>query len=161
MSSSARIGILVATVVVLVLAFVVLSPGDDDEPSTAAAPTATAPPGTAPTPTVAAPPAPPETTTIAPEPKQPAAKYTPVVVRDAKPVGGVQTIEVRNGERVRLEISSSDTSDEIHVHGYDLSKNLQAGGRVRFAFTANADGIFEVELEGAGVPVARIVVTPS
>ena len=151
MSRSARIGILVATVVVLVLAFVVLSPGDDDEPKSTAAPTSTA----------AAPPAPPETTTIAPEPKKPAApRYTPVVVRDGKPVGGVKKIEVSNGDRVRLQVSSPDTSDEVHIHGYDLSKDLQAGGRVRFAFTADADGIFEVELEGAGAQIAEIVVSP-
>ena len=152
MSSSARIGILVATVAVLVLAFVVLSPGDDDGSSTTATPTSTA----------AAPPAPPETTTIAPEPKKPPApKYTPVVVREGKPVGGVKKVEVKNGDRVRLQVSSPDTSDEVHIHGYDLSKDLRAGGRVRFAFTANADGIFEVEFEGAHVQIAQIVVSPS
>jgi FtsP/CotA-like multicopper oxidase with cupredoxin domain len=150
MSSSARIGILVATVVVLVLGFIVLSPGDDDEPKSTAAPTAT---------TAAPPPA--GTTTVAPEPEKPAApKYTPVVVRDGKPVGGVQKIEVKNGDRVRLQVSSPDTSDEIHIHGYDLMKDLKAGGRIRFAFTANADGIFEIELEDAGVQIAELVVEP-
>jgi heme/copper-type cytochrome/quinol oxidase subunit 2 len=150
MSSSARIGILVATVAVLVLAFVVLSPGDDDEPKTTAAPTAT---------TGAPPPA--GTTTTAPEPKKPAApKYTRIVVRDGKPVDGVQKVEVKNGDRVRLQVASSDTSDEIHIHGYDLMKDLKAGGSVRFAFTANADGIFEIELEDAGVQIAELVVEP-
>jgi len=150
MSSAARIGVLVATVSVLVVAFIVLSPGDDEPASTTRAPTATTvtPPGA-------------DTATIAPEPKKsPRPKYMPVVVRDGQPDEGVQTIEVNNGEQVRLQVSSPDTSDEIHIHGYDLSRGLQAGGRVRFAFTADADGIFEVELENAGVEIARIVVTP-
>ena len=154
MSSSARIGVLVATVLVLVLAFVLLSPGDDEPASTTSAP-APAERATATTAITA-------TTTVAAEPEKPATeKYTSVVVREGEPEDGVQTITVRNGDRVGLQVSSPDTSDEIHIHGYDLSKKLQAGGRVRFAFTANADGIFEVELEDAGVEIARIVVTPS
>jgi FtsP/CotA-like multicopper oxidase with cupredoxin domain len=81
-------------------------------------------------------------------------------VRAGKPVGGVKRIEIDKGERARIEVRSSDTEDEVHLHGYDLSKQLPAGGRVRFAFEADAEGIFELELERAGVQIAELVVEP-
>ena len=31
---------------------------------------------------------------------------------------------------------------------------------MRFSFVANADGIYEIELEGAGVQIAELVVEP-
>ena len=162
MSSGSRIGLLVATLVALVVAFVVLSPGDDDEPAdkagrtTSAAPATTASPAPATTSTTgAAEPAP------TGEPAPPAAPtFVTIVVRGGKPVGGVKTITVNNGERARIEVSSPDTSDEIHLHGYDLKRDLEAGGRVRFSFEAKADGIFEIELEGAGTQIGKLVVEP-
>lgn len=149
MSRSGRIGAVVATIVVLVVAFVVLRPGDDDEPGSTTQ-TQTAP--------VAAPPA--ATATTATPPPPPAPEFERVRVRAGKPVGGVRRIEVDKGERARIEVSSPDTSDEVHLHGYDLSRDLRAGGRVRFSFVADADGIYEIELEGAGVQIAELVVQP-
>ena len=81
-------------------------------------------------------------------------------MRGGKPVGGVKRIELTKGDRARIEVSSPDTSDEIHLHGYDLKRDLKAGGRVRFSFIANADGIYEIELEGAGVQIGELVVEP-
>ena len=81
-------------------------------------------------------------------------------MRDGKPVGGVKRIEVVKGERARFEITSAGTTDHVHVHGYDLMRDLPAGGRARFSFTANAEGIFEIELEDAGVEIAKLVVEP-
>ena len=43
---------------------------------------------------------------------------------------------------------TSDVADEIHVHGYDLKKDVPAGGSVRFSFPASIEGVFEIELEG-------------
>jgi len=146
-SSSARILAVVATTVILVIAFVVLSPGDDDkaaQTTTQAATTTT-------------------TATAVPEPRaepQPRPRYETVRVRAGKPVGGVKRIRVTKGARARIEISSPDTSDEIHLHGYDLTRDLKAGGRVRFAFDADAEGIFEIELHGAGAQIASLVVEP-
>ena len=57
-------------------------------------------------------------------------------------------------------MSSPDTTDEIHLHGYDLKRDLKAGGSVRFTFVASTDGIYEIELEGAGVQIASLVVEP-
>lgn len=151
MSNGARIGVLAGTVVVLALAFVLLSPSDDDGSQTGSAPTATAPITTTPAQTA---PAEPER-----EPP-PAAEFESIRVRDAKPVGGVQTITVAKGERARIQISSPDTTDEIHLHGYDLYRDLQAGGSVRYTFEANAEGIFEIELHGTGTRIGKLVVEP-
>ena len=151
MSNTTRLLALVGTVAALVIAFVVLSPGDDepDQPanttSTVAEPTM---PTTIQTSTAAAPPAPPKP------------KFTAIVVRNGKPVGGVKRIEVTKGERARIEVSSTNTADEVHLHGYDIKRDLEAGGRVRFSFEANAEGIFEMELEEAGVQIAKLVVEP-
>ena len=81
-------------------------------------------------------------------------------MRGGKPVGGVKRIKLTKGDRARIEVSSADTTDEIHLHGYDLKRDLKAGGRVRFSFEANADGIYEIELEGAGVQIGELVVEP-
>lgn len=152
MSSGARVGLLAGTVAVLVLAFVLLSPGDDD-PDTARAPTATAPATAMPA----------QTTTVEeqPEPAPPAApEFERIRVRDGRPVDGVQTITVEKGDRARIQISSPDTTDEIHLHGYDLYRDLKAGGSVRYSFEANAEGIFEIELHGTGTQIGRLVVEP-
>ena len=143
MSNGARIGLLVGTVVVLVLAFVLLSPGDNAE-----SPTATTPPAA------------PTTTTAVRPPPAPAPTFETIRVRGGKPVGGVKTITVQKGDRARIEVTSPDTSDEIHLHGYDISRDLKAGGQVRFSFTADAEGIWEIELEGSGTQIGELVVEP-
>jgi plastocyanin len=82
-----------------------------------------------------------------------------VNVKGAKPVGGIKTITVSKGDRVRFVVNS-DVADEIHVHGYDLMKNVKAGGKVSFSFPAKIDGEFEVELESRAVQIAKLVVNP-
>lgn len=154
MSTPVRIAAVLGTVVILIVAFIAFAPKEEGGSSTAF--TTSAP---ATTPAASAP----DTTgdaTTNPQAQPAAPQYTPIVVKGAKAVGGVQKIEVRNGDRVRLQVSSPDTSDEIHLHGYDLTRDLKAGGKVRFVFTADADGIFEMELEGAGARIAQVVVRP-
>src|SRR5712671_440295 len=64
---------------------------------------------------------------------------TQIVVKNAKPVGGVKKIQVKKGDPVRFTVTS-DVSDEIHVHGYDFHKNVKKGGSVSFDFPAKIDG---------------------
>jgi FtsP/CotA-like multicopper oxidase with cupredoxin domain len=150
MSSGARIGLLVATVVVIAVAFVLLSPGDDNSSNTTST---TAPPAPAQTNGTGG--SAPTTTTVAPAPA-----FETIRVSDDKPAGGVKKITVTKGDRVRIEVASPDTSDEIHLHGYDLKRELKAGGRVRFSFVANAEGVFEIELESSGTQIGKLVVEP-
>jgi hypothetical protein len=82
-----------------------------------------------------------------------------VVVRDAKPVGGVRTVRFKAGRPIDLTVSS-DTADEIHFHGYDVGKDVRAGGKVRFRMPATIQGTFEVELEQHKQQIARVEVLP-
>ena len=158
MSKGARIGLLVGTVAVLVLAFVLLSPGDDDEPGTATTPAAAAP---ATTPDSPAGEAPATTTAVTPPATQiPSDEFTRIRVQTGGPVGGVKTITAKRGERVRIQVSSQDTTDEVHVHGYDITRALKARDSVRLSFEADAEGIFEIELEGSHRQIAKLVVEP-
>ena len=81
-----------------------------------------------------------------------------IEVVDAKPVGGIQRPKVKRNARVTLVVHS-DTADEVHLHGYDLSADVEAGGTVRIPFVADTPGRFEVELENLGVQLAEITVS--
>jgi FtsP/CotA-like multicopper oxidase with cupredoxin domain len=128
---------------VIVVGFVVLSPGGDDGGDQQAGTTTTAPPAT--------------TATAAPAP---APAVATIEVRGGKPVGGVKTITVTKGDRVRIVVTSPDTSEEVHLHGYDIKRDLKAGGRAGFSFTAGAEGIFEMELEDTATQIAKLEVRP-
>jgi hypothetical protein len=82
-----------------------------------------------------------------------------IVVREGEPVGGVQRLEFDAGEEVRFRVSS-DAAEEVHVHGYDLAKDVPAGGTVEFAFPAELEGIYEAELEQLGVQIAELQINP-
>lgn len=90
-----------------------------------------------------------------------AAPDVPVIrVRGGEPVGGVATVTVRNGDTVRF-IVTADAPEEVHVHGFDVSKEVGPGQDARFAFKAEFEGVFEVELENSAVKIAEIEVEPS
>jgi hypothetical protein len=78
-------------------------------------------------------------------------------VVDGKPEGGIARPSVEHDDRVVLVVNS-DTADEVHVHGYDLSKDVEAGGTVRITFAATIRGRFEIELENTGVQLAELTV---
>jgi hypothetical protein len=82
-----------------------------------------------------------------------------VVVVNAAPKGGIVRTSVDKGDRVVLVVTS-DVADEIHLHGYDVSRDVAAGGTARLPFTATIPGRFEAELESRGVQIADITVQP-
>jgi hypothetical protein len=82
-----------------------------------------------------------------------------VVIRNGEPVGGVQELEYSAGDEIRFRVES-DVADEVHVHGYDLSEDVPAGGTVSFEFPAEIEGIFEIELEGRKEQIAELRVNP-
>jgi hypothetical protein len=141
-SNTARIAIGVGAVAVIVGLFVVLNGGDDgnDNQSTGTATTATS------------------TTPGKTTPAKP--PLTVIRVRGGKPFGGIQKISVKKGDQVRFRVVS-DVADEIHLHGYDLKKDVPAGGSVTFSFPADIEGVFEVELEGRGEQIAQLSVSPA
>jgi len=80
-------------------------------------------------------------------PSAPSAAGTSI---DATIAGGKVTpdpsrrVEVKTGDQVHLTVTS-DMADEIHVHGYDIEKEVSAGGTITIDFTADIPGQFEVE----------------
>ena len=78
-----------------------------------------------------------------------ATRTVTVEVVGGAPVGGHQRVEVDRGSVVALQVTA-DTSDELHVHGYDILREVSDGHPVHFAFTAEIPGVFEVELHGSG-----------
>lgn len=74
-------------------------------------------------------------------------------------VEGPDTISVAQGELVSFEVVV-DVADEIHVHGFDLLFETVPGEPVVVEFTADATGIFEVELEESRLDLVNIEVTP-
>jgi hypothetical protein len=94
-----------------------------------------------------------------PEPAPRPEPVPEVVIQGGQPVGGPLEIEVDEGDTVRFAVDS-DVDEEIHVHGFDLHKDVSAGQRVEMAFDAEFTGIFEVELEQSAVPIAEIQVNP-
>ena len=79
-----------------------------------------------------------------------------VSVTDGEVTGGGRH-EVSVGEPVTLRVTS-DVADHVHVHGYDLIVDVQAGETAQLAFDATIPGVFEVELEDARIPLLELEV---
>jgi hypothetical protein len=145
-----RLLIAAAGIAVAVVLFLVFRPDGDDDSTSPPPP----PPPTTPT-TVATQPPPPPTT---PKPK-PAVVQVTIVVRSGKPVGGIRRVTVANNRQVVLLVRS-DVSDHIHLHGYDVMRDVGPGEPARLAFRATIPGRFEVELEDRRLQIADITVKP-
>jgi FtsP/CotA-like multicopper oxidase with cupredoxin domain len=133
---------------ILVAAFLLLRPSDDKpSPTAQATPTATA------------------TASAATGDATPAATESPTPTPTADPgplltAAKVTKIRVTKGDTVRFRVRSPK-AEEVHVHGYDLKKDLPAGRTVSMSFKATIDGIFVIELEGSGTQIAQLRVDPS
>ena len=124
--------------------------GDDAErvataPSPADSATSVAP-STAPTP--AAPPA-----------AAPAADSTfTIAVAGGQVTGDTGRLKVAVGDNISIGVTS-DTADEVHLHGYDVSAPVAPGQPAQLLFEATIPGVFEIELEDAGVALASLQVS--
>jgi hypothetical protein len=150
-SPLARGLVALAAVAAVVVLFVVLAGGDDggEDESTMQAQSATGSTGAT-------------GTTGAAGEQNPAKQQVDVpriVVVGGKPRGGVERLSFESGDRIRFTVNS-DVADEVHVHGYDVTEDVPAGGSVRFSFPARIEGVFEVEFEGLGQQIAELRVSP-
>ena len=141
----------------IVVLFVVLRPGEDEEPSPTSSATVTDSPTPSESPTSSETESPTESETETSTPT-PDAVEIEVEVEDGE-VQGPGDVEVSQGERVRLVVEA-DVSDEVHVHGYDLLADVTPDEPAVIVFRANAPGVFEVELEGARLLLLELTVTP-
>jgi carbamoylphosphate synthase small subunit len=96
-----------------------------------------------------------QTTTTTPEPAGPTTVRIAVV--NGAPKGGIVRETVEKNDRVVLVVTS-DVADHIHLHGYDIMRDVAPGNPARLPFKATIPGRFEVELEDRGVQIADITV---
>jgi hypothetical protein len=148
-SRTQRLTFLAIAAVIAVVAVVILTTaggsGDDEQEATSAAtptptPTQTAEPG--------------ETPTETPEPTPTPKPQPPLVTR-----GEVTKLRFEKGDTVEFRVRV-DVTDHVHVHGYDLMKDVTPGKTVTFSFPAEITGIFEIELEDRAEEIAQLRVDP-
>lgn len=84
---------------------------------------------------------------------------TTIVIKNGEPVGGIAQLTYNKGEEVRFKVDS-DVSDEVHMHGYDIMKDVKVGGSASFDFPATIEGVFEAELEGRKEQILELTVNP-
>ena len=53
-------------------------------------------------------------------------------MKNGKPVGGVRKLEFAKGDSAEFVVDS-DVADEVHVHGYDIMGDVEAGKRAKSA----------------------------
>jgi hypothetical protein len=159
MKPSQRIALIVGVLVVAVVAFIVLSSssGDDDEGSSdQAVDTTETQPQTPTTRTDGTQTT--QTTATTPEPP-PAPPVQTIEVRNGEPEGGVQDVEAKSGDRVEFRVTS-DAPEEVHLHGYDIEKEVGPGKPATFEFDADLEGQFEIELHGTATLIGQLTVSP-
>jgi hypothetical protein len=152
-----KVALIAASLGLLVSLFFALRPDEDED----AAPTTTVATTTAPATTETEPPAttetePPPPTTTAPPPD------ATVTIRIAVPSDTAPTVRkfsIRRGRDVVIVVRT-ELTDHVHLHGYDLMADVAPGQPGRIEFTADAAGIFEIELEDRGLPIAELEVRP-
>jgi heme/copper-type cytochrome/quinol oxidase subunit 2 len=137
-SRAQRLTFLAIAAVIAVVAVIILAVagGNDEQEATRAqaTPTATATAGA--------------TATETPEPEPPLVTS-----------GKITKLRFEQGDTVRFRVRA-DVADHVHVHGYDLMKDVEPGKTITFSFPADITGIFEIELEDAGEQIAQLRVDP-
>ena len=141
MSRGQRLTFLGIAAIIAVVAVIVLS-GGGDETDKAAQTTATPTPS-ATTEEMATP-----TPTPKPKPKPPLLQ-----------AGSERTLNFDQGDTVRFRVRHGE-AEEVHIHGYDVKKDLTANQTADVSFEASIPGIFEIELEHSGTPLGRLKVEP-
>ena len=84
---------------------------------------------------------------------------TAIQIKDAKPVGGVKKIKLKEGGTLKLTVNS-DTADEIHVHATDQHKEVEKNGTVAFVIKPTGTGNSEIELENHKQQIAELTIEP-
>ena len=82
-----------------------------------------------------------------------------IVVDKGSPRGGIQRPTLKQGEKAVLVIRS-DAGEQVHLHGYDIEKDMTPGKALRIPFTANLPGRFELELHHPDALLAVVEVRP-
>jgi hypothetical protein len=158
MSSGAKAAIGVGAIVVAVALFIVLQGSESDDDSDSTTPVATSTTETSGGDNAREDreqrPDKPE------EPEEPSEPEIPTIeVKGGQVVGGVAELEFDQGDEIVFKVTS-DVADHVHLHGYDVFKDVAAGDTITMRVPATITGGFEAELEDSVIPIAEITVNP-
>jgi outer membrane lipopolysaccharide assembly protein LptE/RlpB len=100
-----------------------------------------------------------QTTSAGPSaaPQAGTAQVIALTVTGGEVSGATGRVPVTLGSTVQLQVTA-DVTEEVHVHGYDLTADTVPGQPVTIEFTADVPGVFEVELEQSKLPLTRLQV---
>lgn len=147
MSRAQRLSFLGIAAVIAIVAVVLLA-GGGDETDKASNPTPAATPSATPEPAEAEP--------------QPVETPTPTATPKPPPLlraGQERTLTFEEGDTVRFRVRHP-SAEEVHVHGYDISKDLEPGKTATISFKADITGVFEIELEQSHTLLGQLKVEP-
>jgi len=148
MSRTQRLTFLGIAAVIAVVAIIVLTTGGgsdetaQDSANTSSEPTAT-----------------PTATPSAEEGQDPTPTPTPTPQPPLLEAGKVTKLRFDEGETVRFRVRS-DSPEHVHIHGYDLMKDLEPGKTATISLKATITGIFEIELEDSAEQIGELRVDP-
>ena len=80
-----------------------------------------------------------------------------VAVKDGKVTPATHREPVAQGDTVKLVVTT-DTADEVHVHGVHIEKETSPGKPVTITFVAKDPGIYEVETHESGLQLLQLEV---
>jgi hypothetical protein len=90
-----------------------------------------------------------------------AAAVKPVVISitavNGRPVGGIKRQTVKKGQTVRLVVRTN-VGTAIHLHGYNIEKNVKKGVPTVIQFVAKVPGRFALELHPMDAQLAQLTV---
>jgi FtsP/CotA-like multicopper oxidase with cupredoxin domain len=147
MTRAQRLTFLGIAVVIAAVAVILLA-GGSDETDKASNPART--------------PTPPATATATASDGKATATPTPTATPKPPPLlqaGKVRTLTYQQGDTVRFRVRS-DKAEEVHIHGYDIKKELEPNQTETVSFKASITGIFEIEFEGSATQIAELKVEP-
>jgi len=78
-----------------------------------------------------------------------------VTIANGKVSPSGASYDVSKGSTVTIAVTS-DAADTIHVHGYDIEKDVVAGTPLTITFTADQTGSFEVETHVIEATIATL-----
>ena len=95
----------------------------------------------------------------APVKQTPSIKTFDLVIKDGKLISGTDTLKVTEKDQVTINITC-DCDEELHLHGYNKSVDLEASKSAQLTFSANLTGRFPFELEKSKTELGALEVLP-
>lgn len=92
-----------------------------------------------------------------PQPTAPQVRTIAIKVIGRQVIPAPRRVDLRSGERLRLELTS-DHDDQVHVHGFEIERDLPANTPVSVDLVGGAPGLYEVETHRPALRVLQIAV---